>query len=192
MYSDPIEFFSALYQQYRNAGVSEPSAVTLATATPTGKPSARVVLLKAYDVSGFVFFSNLGSRKSRELAANPQAALCFYWEAIGYQIRIEGRTERIPDPEADNYFVTRPRGSQIGAWASRQSETLSSREALENRVRAFESRFLGVEVPRPDFWSGFRVDPDRMEFWQQRSNRLHERTLYTKQTDGWHCQLLYP
>jgi pyridoxamine 5'-phosphate oxidase len=192
MRSDPIVLFAKLYKRHQNSGVQEPSAVTLATATPDAKPSARIVLLKEFDVSGFVFYCNLGSRKSAELMANPAAALCFYWETIGYQVRVEGQVQQVSAREADDYFATRPRASQVGAWASRQSEILSSRKALQARVRKFETRFAGSDVPRPEFWSGFRVTPESIEFWQRGLGRLHERTLYSRDADGWRVRLLYP
>ena len=192
MFSDPLAFFNSLYKQYQDTEVSESSAMTLATATTDARPSARVVLLKAFDESGFAFYTNLGSRKALELAKNPFAALCFYWEPIGYQIRIEGTVVKVSDTEADIYFDSRPRDSQIGAWASRQSETLSSRATLDARVNALNEKYAGRDVPRPDFWSGYKVVPERYEFWQRRLNRLHERICYVKNNIGWQRKLLYP
>ncbi|MFQ5605705.1 MAG: pyridoxamine 5'-phosphate oxidase [bacterium] len=192
MNPNPFVFFTELYEQFALAGVPEPSAFTLATATPEGKPSARVLLLKEYDKEGFVFYTNLGSRKVKELQSNPQAALCFYWEAIHYQVRVEGRVTQIPDAEADAYFASRPRGSQIGAWASKQSAPLADRAELERRFREVEEQFHGRDIPRPPFWSGFRLLPEQFEFWLRQEDRLHERAVYIRENDGWKLQLLYP
>jgi pyridoxamine 5'-phosphate oxidase len=189
---DPIRLFAKLYELYRQQGAAVPSAMVLATASPEGKPSARVVLLKEFNAGGFVFYTNLASRKARELNANPYAALCFYWEPIDYQVRIEGAAQQVSDPEADAYFAKRPRGSQIGAWASRQSSLLTSRSELEQHFRDYETRFAGQHVPRPVFWSGFRMVPDSIEFWKRQSNRLHDRTRYQKTGESWHVQRLYP
>lgn len=190
--SDPIRRFQQLYEIVLQNDISEPSAVILATATPDGQPSARVVLLKGCDDRGFVFYTNLESRKAMELRANPHATLCFYWEQIQYQVRVEGQVELVPDRDADAYFAARPRGSQIAAWASRQSSKLSSRSELEARFDEYEKKFAGQKVPRPDFWSGFRLLHDRVEFWHRRENRLHERTVYTRTGDGWDLNFLYP
>lgn len=189
---DPIQIFSNLYQQLNNPDLPESSAVTLATATPDGRPSARVVLLKGFDERGFVFYTNLDSRKAREIKANPFGALCFYWQPLHYQVRIEGRFEQVTNEEADAYFATRPRGSQIGAWASHQSAPLKSREELESRFAEFEKKIANKTVPRPPFWSGFRLSPKRIEFWKGRENRLHERTLYVKDNEVWTATYLYP
>jgi pyridoxamine 5'-phosphate oxidase len=189
---DPIRLFTTLYELYRQQAVAESSAMVLATASPEGKPSARMVLLKDFDAGGFVFYTNLSSRKARELNANPHAALCFYWEPIDYQVRVAGTVKQVPDPEADAYFAKRPRSSQIGAWASRQSSVLTSRLALKQRFRDYEMRFAGQDVPRPDFWSGFRLVPDIIEFWKRQDNRLHDRTQYQKTEAGWSVQYLYP
>jgi pyridoxamine 5'-phosphate oxidase len=189
---DPIKIFSDLYQQVNNPENPESSAVTLATATPDGRPSARVVLLKGFDDRGFVFYTNLESRKSQEIKANPFGALCFYWPILHYQVRIDGKFEQVSAEEADAYFATRPRGSQIGAWASHQSAELKNREALELRFAEFEKKFAGKAVPRPQFWSGFRLSPNRIEFWKGRENRLHERTFYVKNNEVWTMTYLYP
>lgn len=181
-----------MYQKVANPDLPETTAVTLATATRDGHPSARVVLLKGFDEHGFVFYTNLGSRKAEELKANPLAALCFYWPSIHHQVRIEGRVEQVSDQDADAYFATRPRGSQIGAWASFQSSTLENRRELEARFQEYEKKFAGQEVARPPFWSGFRLLPELIEFWKGRENRLHERTLYIRQKNGWKVSLLYP
>lgn len=189
---EPISVFKKLYDQVRETGIAEPSAMTLATASREGRPSARIVLLKGVDERGFTFFTNLASRKSKELTENPFAALCFYWETIDYQVRVEGKVKPVSDVAADAYFASRPRGSQIGAWASHQSSKLTSRSELEDRVAAMRERFAENEVPRPGFWSGFTLQPNVIEFWRRRENRLHERTLYKRNGDSWNVQLLYP
>lgn len=172
--------------------VPEPTAMTLATTDAAGRPAARTVLLKDMDESGFVFYTNLESRKARHLADNPAAALVFWWRETGEQVLVEGRAEAVSDTEADAYFATRPRGSQVSAWASRQSSELRSREDLLARVREIEQRFAGRDIPRPPHWSGFLVKPWRVEFWYEREFRLHERISYTLETDGWVRRLLFP
>lgn len=189
---DPIARFAKIFAQAQKVVTPEPSAMVLATADAEGRPSARVVLLKGFDENGFVFYTNLESRKARDLTAVPFAALCFYWPQLDQQVRVEGRVEPVSEAEADAYFATRPRGAQIGAWASKQSRTLASREELEARVKAVEEKFAGVEVARPPFWSGFRVIPERIEFWQSRENRLHDRVVYLKETGKWRTERLYP
>ena len=166
--------------------------MSLGTIEKGGQPSVRIVLLKAFDERGFVFYTNYEGRKGRELLAHPNAALCFYWPPIHIQVRVEGAVTRVSDDEADTYFVTRDRGSQIGAWASRQSRPLESPTALDERVARYEREFAGRDVPRPKFWSGFRVAPERIEFWKGKPNRLHERHLYTRDGDGWRIETLYP
>lgn len=188
---DPIESFRQLYEQAARTCV-EPDAMVLSTVDGNGRPSGRYVLLKAVDSRGFVFYTNLESRKARALAANPFASLCFYWAPIGKQVRIEGSIERVGDAEADAYFATRPRDSQIGAWASQQSAVLESPEVLADRVAATRSRFGDGEVPRPPFWSGFRVIPTVIEFWTRDAARLHLRERFDKHGDGWTRSLLYP
>ena len=167
-------------------------AMTLATATPEGRPSARLVLLKGLDRRGFVFYTNLESRKSEELYANPFAALCFLWKSLNRQVRVEGAVEQVGDDEADAYFASRPRDSQIGAWASDQSRRLESRALLEGRVEEFSRRFDQGTIPRPAYWSGYRVVPQRVEFWQERRSRLHDRLLFVREGEGWRRQRLFP
>lgn len=168
--------------------------MALATATPDGRPSVRMVLLKGYDRDGFVFYTNLESRKAVELEANPRAAICFHWQPLEIQVRIEGEVRRVTDEEADAYFDSRPRGSRIGAWASVQSRPLASRSELEARVREIDARYSDTPIPRPTFWSGYRLSPDRIEFWSGKPDRLHERDLYLRDaaTGAWAHQLLYP
>jgi pyridoxamine 5'-phosphate oxidase len=189
---DPLNLFAAWFDEARRVVPDDPTAMVLATADETGRPSSRFVLLKAFDARGFVFYTNLESRKARELAARPEASLCVYWAPLGRQVRIEGRAELVSAAEADAYFASRPRQYQIAAWASRQSAVLSSREELERRFQALAAEFDGRPVPRPPFWSGFRVVPHRIEFWTHRPNRLHDRVLYERCADGWRRTLLFP
>ncbi|MCC7416214.1 MAG: pyridoxamine 5'-phosphate oxidase [Acidobacteria bacterium] len=194
MIPDPIETFSALYAQASAAG-PEADAMVLATVDPDGRPSARYVLLKGVDARGFVFYTNLGSRKASALAAHPYASLCFYWSPIGRQVRVEGSVERVSGEEADAYFATRPRASQIGAWASAQSTPLESRETLVQRVAEARERFEGGDVPRPPFWSGYRVVPSAIEFWTSDPARLHVRERFAREGGGrgeWRRELLFP
>lgn len=166
--------------------------MTLATAADDGRVSARIVLLKHHDRDGFVFYTNFGSRKSRQMESNPRAALLFWWPILQREIRIEGATRRVADAEADAYFATRPRESQLGAWASRQSTPLDSRDTLSSRLRAEEQRHFGGPVPRPPFWGGWRLEPDWFEFWHEGDARLHDRISYTRDGEGWSIQRLYP
>jgi pyridoxamine 5'-phosphate oxidase len=189
--ADPItEFLTAIARAERQQIDTTPAA--LATADADGRPSARMVLLRGVDNRGFVFHTNYNSRKARDLAANPHAALCFHWPTIEEQVRIEGSVERIAPDESDAYFATRPRGSQIGAWASSQSEVLDARETFERRLREAEARFEGKPVARPPFWGGYRIIPVRIEFWNGRPSRLHDRLVYTREGEGWTTTRLYP
>jgi pyridoxamine 5'-phosphate oxidase len=187
---DPIAMFSALYERAART-LAEPDAMVLSTVDADGRPSARYVLLKGVDDRGFVFYTNLESRKAKALAAHPHAALTFYWPPE-HQVRIEGDVERVTDEEADAYFATRPRASQIGAWASPQSTALDSRAALDERVAALERRFAGMPVARPPFWSGYRVLASTVEFWTRNPARLHERVIFRRGSGGWTRSLLFP
>lgn len=196
LYAEALSTFSALLQEAQSSQELEPTAMTLATATPAGAPSARIVLLKAHDARGFVFYSHLDSRKGQELELNPQAALLFLWRSLrvaGVQVRIEGLAQRVSDEEADAYFASRPRMSQIGAWASAQSQTLDERDDFEDRIAQVEAEFEGRQVPRPDGWSGTRIVPHAMEFWYGAQFRLHERWRYERDAAGqWSKRMLYP
>ena len=189
---EALERFDGLFRRAAQCGLNEPTAVTVATADAGGRPSARVVLLKEYDASGFVFYTNTLSRKGQELAANPRAALCFFWDALMEQVRVDGSVRPVGDAEADAYWTGRHPGSQIGAWASAQSEPLESRRALEERARSFAERFGADPVPRPPHWSGYRVIPERIEFWRARPDRLNERTCYSLEDGEWRVSLLNP
>jgi pyridoxamine 5'-phosphate oxidase len=190
---DPIERFAAVYTRAAAGYPYDVTAMTLATADAEGRPSARVVLLKGFDARGFVFYTNRESRKGRELRANPHAAICAYWPHIGEQVRIEGAIEEVDDAESDTYFASRPRESQLGAWASAQSAPLASRELLLSTVRELDVRYRGHEVPRPPHWGGYRLRPERIEFWTSGEFRLHDRILYVRDESGqWRSERLYP
>ena len=190
--ADPIVRFQALFARAAENAPFDPVAVTLATSSPDGRPSARVVLLRRVDEGGGGFFTNYESRKARELLANPHAALCAYWPWLEEQARIEGPVVVADAGESDEYFAARPRGSQIGAWASLQSQALAARDELQSRYRSVEAQYAGREVPRPPHWGGFRLIPQRIEFWRAGSSRLHERFLYERGDGGWQLRLLYP
>jgi pyridoxamine 5'-phosphate oxidase len=196
LYAEALSTFAGLFEEAKASREVEPNAMTVATADPNGQPSARTVLLKAFDERGFVFYTHLDSHKGRELQANPRAALLFLWRSLreaGIQVRIEGGVKKVSDAEADAYFASRPRMSQIGAWASLQSKTLASREEFDARVAATEASFEGRDVPRPEGWSGLRVVPQRIEFWYGAQFRLHERWCYETGVDGqWSKRMLFP
>ena len=191
--ADPVRQFEVWFKQALAANLPEANAMTLATATPDGQPSARMVLLKAFDTAGFTFFTNYDSRKGRELAANPRAALLFFWPQLQRQVRIEGTVELVSEAESDAYFRSRPLGSRLGALASAQSLVIANRAVLEERVRELMQRFPNGEVPRPPHWGGYRVRPLVIEFWQGRPDRLHDRLRYQRvQPDGWRLERLSP
>jgi len=189
---DPIRQFQTWFKDAIDAKLPLPEAMTLATATPDGKPSARMVLLKQVDDEGFVFFTNYNSAKAAQLDANPFAALVFYWSRLDRQVRVEGSVVRTSAQESRDYFRTRPRESQIGAWASAQSEVISSREFLEQRAQEFEALYGDREIDCPEYWGGYRLKPDRIEFWKSRIGRLHDRILYERVSDGWTITRLAP
>ena len=192
---DPIERFRGVYalaEKLDRSIIPEPNAMSLGTIGNRDQPYVRIVLLKAFDERGFVFYTSYDGKKGRQLIAHPRASLCFYWAPLSIQVRIEGRVTKISDEEADAYFATRERRSQIGAWASRQSEPLETPTALDDRVAQYEKEFEGKTVPRPEYWSGFRVWPERIEFWKGKPNRLHERHFYTRDGEGWLIETLYP
>jgi pyridoxamine 5'-phosphate oxidase len=190
--TDPLALFDQWYAEARESEPNDAEAMTLATADADGQPSARIVLLKGHGPDGFVFYTNEQSAKGDQLLASPKAALLFHWKSLRRQLRIEGRVDRVPDAEADAYFATRGRDSQLGAWASDQSRPLDSRATFEQRFEEMKTRFEGHDVPRPPHWRGYRVIPDRIEFWIDREHRLHERRLFTRDGNRWTEGLLYP
>jgi pyridoxamine 5'-phosphate oxidase len=193
VHADPIEQFGLWFGQALAAGLVEPNAMTLATADAAGRPSARVVLLKSFDAAGFVFYTNYEGRKGRELAANPHAALVFYWPQLERQVRVEGRVAQVSPAESDAYFASRPLGSRLGAAASAQSTVIAGRAELEQRVRDLEAQYGEAGPPRPAHWGGYRVAAERLEFWQGRPSRLHDRIAYTLGDDGgWLIERLAP
>ena len=193
--SEPFERFAELLSAARAVGTAtlpEPTAFALGTVAADGQPSVRIVLLKAVDERGFVFYTNYESRKGHELLTHPQAAMCFHWQPLERQVRVEGAATPVSAGEADAYFASRARGSQLGAWASYQSQVMESPDLLDARVREMERRFEGGPVPRPPHWSGFRIVPHRIEFWHGMPSRLHERRQYEREPDGWRVETLYP
>ncbi|HQX54223.1 MAG TPA: pyridoxamine 5'-phosphate oxidase [Planctomycetaceae bacterium] len=190
---NPFRQFENWFQAATDAGLHEPNAMSLATVSDKGAPSLRTVLLKVWDEKGFVFFTNHGSRKARDIAANPNVALLFYWAPLHRQVRIEGTAQKVSTLESLKYFITRPRGSQLGAWSSEQSSTISSRAILQAKLEEIKQKFQGGEVPLPSFWGGFRIIPSRFEFWQAGDDRLHDRFVYEPESDDtWSIQRLAP
>jgi pyridoxamine 5'-phosphate oxidase len=190
--TDPIQLFDSWFEEARASEPSDPEAVALATVGEDGRPAVRMVLMKGHGADGFDFYTNGESDKGRQVAANPQAALLFHWKSLRRQVRVEGRVEPLSEAAADAYFATRGRESQLGAWASDQSRPLDRRETFEQRFEEAKARFEGKDVPRPPHWRGYRLVPDRMEFWSDRPHRLHERRLFTRSDGGWKEGLLYP
>lgn len=189
---DPIELFGAWYRDAERSGIELPEAMALATVRADGQPTSRMLLLKSFDEGGFVFYTNYGSAKAHDLEHEPRASMLFHWTTLQRQVRIQGETVRVSAEESAEYFQTRPRGSRIGAWASRQSEALSGRPELEARFREMEARFGDGDVPLPPFWGGYRLVPSSLEFWQGRPDRLHDRSLFTREGDAWAVRWLYP
>jgi pyridoxamine 5'-phosphate oxidase len=190
--SDPLDLFRAWFEEAKQREPAEPNAMALATVDPSGQPSTRMVLLKGVDARGFVFYTNYESQKGRELVATKRAALCFYWKSLKRQVRVEGTAEPVSPEEADAYFATRDRGSQLGAWASLQSRPMRGKMELMGRVAKFTAQFGVSAVPRPPHWSGFRIVHQRIEFWQDARFRLHDRLVYVRDGQGWKTEVLYP
>ena len=190
--ADPLLQFGRWWEEAMNSNIDEVNAMTLATATLAGKPSARIVLLKGFDANGFVFFTNYNSHKAAAIAANPFVSLVFFWKELERQVRIEGAISKVAAEESDAYFNSRPAGSRIGAWASPQSKVIASREIIEENVRALEKSFGNKTIERPEYWGGYVVRPDLIEFWQGRPSRLHDRIQYTKEAGGWKIERLAP
>lgn len=188
---DPLKLFNSWFEEAVKSGMRDPNAMNLATVSPSGRPSSRIVLLKKASEDGFVFFTNGKSRKGSEILANPFAALCFYWPELGKQVRVEGKIKEIPEKQSDEYYASRPLESRLGAWASLQSEKLSSREELIKRFTGFEAKF-GFRPPRPPHWKGYALIPSAIEFWQEGEFRLHTRTLFKRKAGKWEKTLLYP
>jgi pyridoxamine 5'-phosphate oxidase len=189
---DPIELFKNWLEEADRTELNDANAMNLATVNAAGEPSSRMVLLKDVDQLGFTFYTNLGSRKAQDMEANPRVALCFYWKSLKRQIRIEGLIEAVEEREANTYFATRGRASRIGAWASKQSQVLTERVNLEKLVAEFTAKFYNVDVPRPKFWSGYRVYPRLIEFWTDKPSRLHERRVFYRVVDKWTTETLFP
>jgi pyridoxamine 5'-phosphate oxidase len=192
MQKQPLLRFKELLAEAERLGIYPHNAFALATAGTDRQPSVRMLLLKEVDDRGLVFYTNLASRKARELTANPRASACFWWEPLKRQVRFEGRVELVSEQQADEYFASRPRGSQLGAWASRQSSAIRSREELLAEFASVEAKYKDAAVPRPAHWSGYRLVPERIEFWKEAPNRLHQRKLYTRDGEGWKLTLLAP
>jgi len=192
LHAEALARFDELFARAMASGLRDANAVNVATVGADGRPSSRIVLLKGHDARGFVFYTNYQSRKGGDIAANPWAALCFYWHELHEQVRVEGPVREVCAEEGDAYFAARPRMSQVGAWASQQSRPLASRETFEQALSDVDARYSGREVPRPPHWSGYRVTPERIEFWRGIENRLHERTLYWCEDGAWRKGLLYP